>query len=189
MEWEEVQAKHKDLYEEVKQYNKKKKLTKEEYNQLLKFLVLSLYVELPPRRNDYQQMKIKTEKEEDNKYNYLDLVNKQFIFNNFKTAKVEGQKKITIPDNLYKIIQFYLKFKPDNKEDYFLVNHKGDKLNSINGITRILNNIFNKNIGSSLLRHFYLSSKYSNIKQEQAKDAELMSHTTKTQDEQYIKKK
>ena len=39
-----------------------------------------------------------------------------------------------------------------------------------NGITRILNKIFGKKIGSSMLRHIYLSSKYGNLLEDQKID-------------------
>jgi hypothetical protein len=70
----------------------------------------------------------------------------------------------------------------------FLVDYNGVPLTKINDMTRILNKIFGKKIGSSMLRSIYLTSKYGNVKQEQEKDSILMSHSTKTQDETYIKK-
>ena len=55
-----------------------------------------------------------------------------------------------------------------------------------NGITRILNKIFNKKIGSSMLRHIYLSGKYGNVLEEQKEDAKMMGHNVMTQKD-YIK--
>jgi len=60
---------------------------KEDYNNLLNYLVLSLYTLHPPRRNvDYSLMKISNNMTDD-KYNYLDLNKQQFVFNNYKTQK------------------------------------------------------------------------------------------------------
>jgi integrase len=119
-----------------------------------------------------------------------------FILNQFKTAKKEGQKIIQIPDELRDNINIYLKFHPfiklilskkNNEPVPFLVNFKGQPINQINGITRILNRVFNKKISSSMLRHIYLSSKYNSVLEEQKKDSELMSHSLSTQ-KAYIKK-
>jgi len=46
--------------------------------------------------------------------------------------------------------------------------------------------VFDKKIGSSLLRHIYLTDKYGDKLKEQKKSAENMAHSLKTQKE-YIK--
>ena len=58
----------------------------------------------------------------------------------------------------------------------FLVNADGSPLESVNAITRILNRVFGKNVGSTMLRHIYLSSKYD-VK-EMDDDAEKMAHSS-----------
>ena len=63
----------------------KKVRNKEEYNNLLNYVVLLLYTLHPPRRNiDYSLMKISNNMNDD-KFNYLDMDKEQFIFNNYKT--------------------------------------------------------------------------------------------------------
>jgi hypothetical protein len=54
----------------------------------------------------------------------------------------------------------------------------------VNAVTRVLNRAFGKNIGSSMLRHIYLSEKY-NI-DEMKKDADQMGHSLSLQKE-YMK--
>ena len=44
-----------------------------------------------------------------------------------------------------------------------------------------------KAIGSSLIRHMYLSSKYADTLKEMEKDAEIMGHSTSTQQNIYTK--
>jgi hypothetical protein len=68
----------------------------------------------------------------------------------------------------------------------FLVHYDGSPFIAINSITRVLNRIFGKNVGSSMLRHIYLSSKYGDVKNEQAKDSKAMSHSIGMQKD-YIK--
>lgn len=192
IEWNEVLEIQNTLKENLNGL-KKKSITERQYMDLLKYVLLSLYIEIPPRRNlDWLKMLITFNSDtKDDKYNYLDIKNKQFIFNVYKTQK-KGQLIVDIPENLMEIINLYLKYQPNNtktknKENIaFLVYHNGLALNKVNSITRMLNKIFNKNVSSSMLRHIYLSNKYGDTLKEQQKDAELMSHNLNTQKD-YIK--
>jgi len=190
IEWDKVLEIQNTLKENLKGL-KKKSITELQYMDLLKYVLLSLYTEIPPRRNlDWLKMLITFNSDTtDDKYNYLDLKNKQFIFNVYKTQK-KGQLKEDIPDKLMEIINLYLKYHPNitKKKDNvaFLVYQNGLAVNKVNSITRLLNKIFQKKVSSSMLRHIYLSNKYGDILKEQQKDAELMSHNLNTQKD-YIK--
>lgn len=174
-----------------------KKLTDSEFSQLLNLMVLSLYTLNPPRRNlDYQYAVVvkKYNDSMDDKYNYVDLEKNEFHFNNFKTKKTYQRQTVPINEDLRKIIDEYLKFHPLiknlKKKDGiipFLVNAKGDPFESTNTITRILNKIFGKKIGSSMLRNIYLTSKYGNENKEKQEDALKMGTSTTTADQNYIK--
>ena len=76
-----------------------------------------------------------------------------------------------------------------NYSQHFLRNRKGAPLNS-NGITKALARIgqqeLGRKLGSSLLRHSYLSHKYADVNKEKKKDAEVMMHSLETQSE-YVK--
>ena len=54
-------------------------------------------------------------------------------------------------------------------------------------ITKILNDIFNMNISTSMLRHIYLSNKYSEVEENMKKDAVLMGHSANTQSQYIVK--
>ena len=182
IEWSEVEKKE----EELKQ-NKGKS-----YNDFLKYLVLSLYTKIPPRRNEYRNMLIvKSSKGLPSDTNYLDIFNKRFVFNVFKTVKKEGQVILPIPDDLMEIINEYIKLRKikitNSTKEPFLVDVNGKLLNAVNSITRILNQIFDKHIGSSMIRHLFLSNKYGDLKKEQEKDSVSMSHSM-SQAQDYIKK-
>ena len=200
--WESVEDRFKLIYDKVQSFIRSKEINELQYQSLLSLVVLSLYVFNPPRRNkDYQLMQVvKTLSSSlPSDKNYLCLDDKKFVFNQFKTAKKEGQVIIDIKPELYKIIEMYLQHHPLYPKQKktkkvmkelnipFLVDYKGTSLSKINDITRILNKIFDKKIGSSMLRSIYLTSKYGDVKQQQEEDAKLMSHSTKTQDESYIK--
>lgn len=175
---------------------KKKSLDKKEYECLLDWMILSLYVLIPPRRIlDYLLMIIlpKKKMEMDSQYNYLDMKNKKFIFNNYKTKGTYHSVSIDIPDDLFQVIKSYLKFHPHksnlNKEPYYLlVNFFGENLSQPNMITKTLNKIFGKKISVSMLRNIYLSSKYSNKIDELEEDVKMMGTSTNTAMHNYIKK-
>lgn len=195
IDWEEVKKIYSEYDTIVKTFEKKKTLTKSEYYTLLEFVVLSLYTLSPPRRNkDYQNMflvKGKLPKEEDK--NYLDVKKGQFIFNDYKTKDTYGSQTVDIPEELQKNIKLYLKHYP-NKEIKeksiilpFLVDSEGNQLKNVNSITLLLNKIFKKKVGSSLLRSIYLSDKYGDTRKEQLKDAKEMANSVNVQQSNYVK--
>ena len=191
--WDEVGTKMKDLEDKVNSFGKE--INAHQYDILLQEVILALYYYKAPRRNEYQKMNlVKTITGQPDTLNYLDYDKKQFVFNVFKTARKEGQVKEDIPPELFAIIQKYLKYHPLVKGKItkatnvpFLVYHDGKPLSQINAITRVLNRIFGKAVGSSMLRHSYLTSKYGNITEEMKEDSKAMSHSVEMQKD-YIKK-
>lgn len=195
IEWKDVEQKREELSEEVSKKHSQKNLTVGEYDTLLQLVVLSLYVCLPPRRNqDYLNMFIVKKHDETmpEDRNYLDLEGKKFIFNKYKTAKKYGEQNVKIPDTMMDVIDVYLKHHSLWKASRmrvpvpFLVSHDGKVITALNAITRILNRIFGKNVGSSLLRHIFLTDKYGEIKEDMAQDAEAMGHSVQEQQSTYV---
>ena len=189
LEWAEVIKTKEALQKKVSEFVNNKLITAQQYDLILQLVVLSLYTDVPPRRNqDYQQMYVVkkwTDKEPTDR-NYLDYDGKQFVFNVYKTAKSHGQQKVNIPDDLFKVITVYLKHHPNHKgakkfapSFAFLVSADGSALTAVNAITRVLNRVFGKKVAASMLRHIYLSDKYD-VK-EMKKDAEAMGHTMSEQ--------
>ena len=197
-EWSEVQKIKEALKAECAKFANHKHISPAEYDCLLKYVVLSLYTDIQPRRNqDYMDMYVVKKWSEDlpKDRNYLDnsKTPTQFVFNKYKTAKKYGEQKVDIPNTeeapLGSAIQMYFKHHPllnaKTKEAKFLVAHDGSPLSSVNAITRVLNKIFGKKIGSSMLRHIYITGKYGDLKSEMAKDADAMGHSVKEQQNVY----
>lgn len=187
----------KKLYDEKKliisEIKNKKKLTEEQFENLLGFVILSLYYLQPPRRNlDYQLMNVIKKYTEDlnDKVNYLNLSNEQFIFNQYKTRGKYEKQILEINKDLMDILNIWLKFHPNKKENNFklLVHFDGSTLSNNNDITRILNKIFKCKIGSSMLRKMYHTNKYGKVMEELKKDSVNMSHSVDTILNNYIKK-
>jgi hypothetical protein len=189
--WEEVLNKLTELKEKVNAFAGEKKLSETHYNTLLSYIILSLYTAVPPRRNqDYLCMVVATKKKgftEDKDTNYLMLTKKvptEFVFNKYKTAKTYGRQVVPIPAGLGEALGIYLKRIPKNSATTLLVGYDGTSITQPNAITRILNKTFGKKIGSSMLRHIYLSSKYDI--NEMTTDATQMGHSLEEQ-KQYMK--
>ena len=190
-EIEEIRKKFQTNYDKFKN---EKDISKSQFAMLLNYIIFSLYTLIPPRRNkDYQQMYIIKNVKPDHTENYLDVNNKEFIFNAFKTVKSEGQQITNIPEDLMSILNVYIKFHPliypedKSYEVPFLVNYDGIPIESSPMITKILNNIFKKKVGPTMLRHIYLSNKYGKVKEQMANDAKDMGHSVAMQKD-YIKK-
>lgn len=184
--WEDVLSKRKE-------YEEKAKVGSPKWEDVLGYMILSLYTDIPPRRNmDYQVMYVVPNGEQtgDLSKNYYVKEQGKFVFNRYKTQTKYGQQVEIVRDNekLMEAIRTYLSHHPLRKaEAYpFLVKEDGEAITSINGMTRILNRIFNgsgsgKKIGSSMLRHIYLTERYGTKMVEMKDLAEKMGHSTATQ--------
>lgn len=194
LSWEVVEAHGKRLEDEVK-HLPVSDLSVGQWDAVLSYIVLALYTHFDPRRNqDYQFMYVvkspKQATSEDK--NYYVVETKQFLFNKYKTAKTHGQQVFDVPAPLVDALSLYLTRHPllrkkmNAKTPAFplLCHLDGTPLTAVNSITRILNRIFGKRVGSTMLRHIYLSSKYDVA--EMNETADRMGHTGNVQRE-YMK--
>lgn len=203
--WPDIIAKREELEKIVKELPKTK-LTSAQYDTLLQWVILSLYTHFPPRRNkDYQNMYVVKEMSDSLPKDRNYFSEDKFIFNDYKTARKYGQQIEDVPEELVAALHTYLKHHPLNKGKItktkqipLLVTADGNPLSAINAITRILNKTLGKKVGSSMLRHIYLTNKYGKTMEEiqeqygeelaeQKTDAGRMGHTVDTQNKVYIK--
>lgn len=173
-------------------YNEMKKNYKDNEQSQQNFLVLSLYYLNAPRRNkDYSVLKVVNNYNDklDNQYNYIDLNKKEFIFNNYKTSKKYNQQRVDVPLELMNIILEYIKDFKIKNNDFLIKDLKKDEpININNGMTVLLNKIFKKKVGSSMLRKIYLTSKYGDQVKELKEDVKNMGTSVITAQNNYIKK-
>lgn len=146
------------------------------------FVMLSLFVLLPPRRAlDYSEMKIKNiDKTKDN---YIKGNN--LIFNIYKTSKQKGQQIIEVPKQLKSILNKWVKI---NTTDYLLFDNKGGKLTSVK-INQRFKKLFGKNFSVNMFRKLFLSTKYADTMEQMKnleKDMEKMG-SSKSQVNHYVK--
>jgi len=134
----------------------KEELTRAEYNLLQEYIVLRFYLNFP-LRNDLADVKVISDKSEDDKRNNFLLVdgeNISLILNDYKTAKTFGSQEYNLDKKFSKIVRIFLKH---NTSGFFIT--KGNRTEAItpNGITKLLNRLFkrelDKTISTSMIRH------------------------------------
>lgn len=177
IDWSEVkQLWEKNSVEANRLLALKEELSPKQVNDLVKFMVLTLTIGIyfPPRRSEWVSMKLKdydTEKD-----NYIDFKKGEFVFNSYKTKKSLGQERIPYPKKFKLFLNRYLKKVGDR--EYLIFNTKGSPLSNAT-LTQMLNTIFGKKIGTSMLRHIFLSDKFKDVPSlvEMQKTADSLGHS------------
>ena len=183
---QELDKQIKELEDKINKYDMSK-LTKSQEDTIQQHLLLLLYTEIPPMRNDYAQMKVYHEKELKGE-NYIHLKKKVIILNKYKTSKTYGEKEIEIPNEIIKLIKRWIDI---TENEYLLINIRDRNPMTNNGLTKYLNKIFKpKKVSTTLLRKLYLSEKYPVVhdRKDMKKDAYIMGHSLDTQQGIYRKK-
>jgi hypothetical protein len=164
-----------------------KAISENKYEVILDWLILSLYVLIPPRRIlDYTQMMVVTEElEDDPTKNYWFVRDKQFIFSNYKTAGTYHTQVVDIPDSLDFVLKIYLSQRPPTGP--LLLLEDGTPILENYNITRRLNRIFGKKISVSLLRNIFLTDTFKENKIHLSNIATSMGTSVSTIQSHYIK--
>lgn len=189
------------MADDLKPIKKKSKddITKKEMALLQAYVLFNIYARMPFRNdlgngaeaiNQAAYRKLSDQDKKDN--NFLVVPSKgnlYWVMNKFKTSKKYEQLNIPIEDaNLRKILRYYLKI---NGMGVLFKTSTGKPI-SKGELSKILikfsKQYLNKSISSTLLRKIYLSSKYSNVKDEMEKDAKMMGNSVSTQQAVYVKK-
>jgi len=161
---------------------RKKNKTMADLQDIQSFVMLSLFVLLPPRRAlDYSEMKITNIDKKSDNY----IKGNNLVFNIYKTSKQKGQQVLAIPKELKSILNKWVK---NNDTDYLLFDNKGNKLTSVK-INQRFKKLFGKSFSVNMFRKLYLSDKYSNTMTEMKnleKDMEKMG-SSKAQVNHYVK--
>lgn len=181
-----------------KEFDDAKEIDGKVWDRYMGYVLLCLYTMTPPRRNrDYSEMFFAFHEPAviDKTKNYYVADQHKFIFNNYKTASVYGEQTLAVPADLARVLDDYIDMYQSvvERNDYktanefpLLVHFNGARIHEINGITRLLNKVLGKKIGSSALRHIYLSDKFAPELEVMKVTANAMSHDLDTQ-RTYIK--
>ena len=157
-------------------------LSKHDFFKLQMFVVLSLYVLIPPGRSEYVHFKIRNINDSTDNY----MRGLTFVFNNYKTFTKYGRLTVKIPTTLKNIIN---KWATINKSDYLIVGNDRMKGIGASQLNRMFNNYFGKNLGPSLLRHIFNTHKFRDgaTYKEMKQVAHDMKHSVEQGQEEYLK--
>jgi integrase len=174
--------------------DKKEQITNKEHDTLTAYILLELYLNQAPLRNDYKDVLISnsprvSKKETDDKdNNYYVVSTGTFVINDYKTSGSNGSIIFNVNSDLKKFIKKYISYSPDVK--YLFYNQNMEPYSS-SAFTNKINKIFKDAIGvplsTTMIRHIYLTNKYGDLKKEMYKDAKMMGHSTDTQQGIYVK--
>jgi len=144
---------YKDLKSQANALFKKSQLSKSDLQIIQNYVILSLYILIPPRRSlDYTEMKIDVINKKVDNY----ITGKKFIFNTYKTSRVKGQDSVQIPNKLKTILNKWIQINPT---DYLLFDNNGSKLTPVK-LNQRFEKIFGKKFSTSMIRKLHLSSNY-----------------------------
>jgi GrpB-like predicted nucleotidyltransferase (UPF0157 family) len=182
MDWDEV----KEVWDDLK--HRVDAMTPEEIEGSIKsrkvyqaYILLSLYVKSAPRRNqDYYEMRLDADNNMMKNFNYYRPNKKQFVFNVYKTSKTYNTDTMDVNETLQNILVKYIKDFKLEDEDYLLFPEDTERKSS-SVITKELNKIFGKSVGSSMLRHSYITSELAPKIKELKEVAKDMGHSTDMQ--------
>ena len=167
-----------------KLFKLKKDLTMPQIQTLQNFIIICLTagIFIPPRRSlDWTLMKWKNYNlNNDNYYN-----KKIFVFNQYKTAKFYHKQDIEVPNELRLILNKWTKI---INSEYLLFDSNDNPLTPVK-LNQRLNKIFNGKISVNILRHSYITDKYTNTPmtlKEIKENADAMGHSL-NQSLEYVK--
>ena len=185
-------------------YYSRKKLSKQEFQTLQQNLVLHLYTEVPPVRNDWSTIRFMTSTEWDElstmekKSSNLLVMSRgayHVYWADYKTVKKHGVIQQLIPKALQSLLKKHVKFLrrhfPEN--DNLLLNTSYAPM-SRNALTKFLQRLFYRHFrtktSTSALRSIFLSHKFDKkLLDEQASVAKAMHHTPDVARQFYVKNK
>jgi hypothetical protein len=209
VEYEKVEEMIKTMENEIRSKGLKKKenLNGKDKELLMVYTLYNMLIRIPTRNDMSGQSLIsktaynKLSDEEKKNNNYLvKEKNKMFgVYNEYKTSKKYGEKKIDIPKDLEKILNMYIKKTKKKMGDVLFVTSTGNPL-SRNMISQLLMKTSKKylngaSVSTTMMRkivaskHFGPDSEFGKLKEKQIELAANMSHDVATMEKSYIKEK
>tara|TARA_Y100000592_G_scaffold91209_1_gene151001 strand:- start:1068 stop:2051 length:984 start_codon:yes stop_codon:yes gene_type:complete len=192
-----------DMDKDLQSIKKKNKdnITKKEMQLLQAYVLFNIYARMPFRNdvagmtaiNQASYKKLSDDEKKEN--NYLVVPTKSnmyFVLNKYKTSKKYEELDLPIEDkDLRKILKYYIKMNGNEGGGILFKTSTGKPLTRIE-LSKVLlkysKKYMNKSISTTLLRKIYLSSKYSDMKDELEKDNKVMGHSKAVALDTYVKK-
>ena len=181
----------------------RRKALKREFNTMQQALVLHLYTQMPPVRNDWSTVQFLTESEWDAEPKASKQANNLLVmarggyriyWADYKTVKKHGVLMDVIPKALTTVLRRHIKYLKQHfpENNHLLLNANGAPM-SRNALTKFMQRLFmkhfRKKISTSALRSIFLSHKFDKGQlEEQRTIAKQMHHTPAVATDFYVKK-
>ena len=173
----------------IKKCRSNKNMSKIELHEFQLFVILKFYQKYPLRSDLCTFKFISSEDKKEDDENYYIWNKGEILMNRYKTSDSYGVYTIKLDKEINSLLKCLIKKKIVKKNNYLITKKNGDpytKQEFSNLVTKFFKSRLNKSIGFTLLRRIYLQ-KYSAVKEEMKKDAQLMAHSVNTQQNIYVK--
>ena len=179
-----------------------RKVSKREFTIMQQNVVLHLYTEMPPVRNDWSTVRYLTESEYEaepkaskqaNNFLVMGRGGYRVYWADYKTKKKHGILMNVLPKTLQTVLKRHIRYLKANFDNNFLLlNSNGDQM-SRNGLTKFLQRLFfkhfRKKTSTSALRSIFLSHTFDKkVLEKQLTIAKQMHHTPEVARDFYVKK-
>ena len=189
------------LNKETKKYvaTKSESSLQENMYQVQKLILLSLYAFVPPIRLDFADLLIVPKLPNIKTWNYISTRDKKLHLYKFKTVKSVKPQTYDLRGipSLFEYIAELLRLRRHEDTQVELCYRRFLLLNTLKqkmsrpSLTQYLNDIFNKKVSCTMLRHVYLSERFPVVKNESVADRiallSIMGHKTLDIQNRYIK--
>ena len=208
-EYEEIEKMISDMENEIKSKGLKKKetITGKEKELFMVWTIYNFLIRIPTRNDMSGQRlisktmynKLTEDDKKNNNYLVKSKNNMVGIYNEYKTSKKYGEKKIDIPKDLEKILNVYIKKAGIKNGDVLFTSSTGKEL-SRNAISQLLMKtskkyLNGKSVSTTIMRkvvashHFGEGTEFAKLKEQQEELAEKMGHSVDVMNKVYIKEK
>tara|TARA_R110000822_G_scaffold226975_1_gene359588 strand:+ start:62 stop:1048 length:987 start_codon:yes stop_codon:yes gene_type:complete len=206
-EYEEIEKMISEMENEIKSKGLKKKgiLKGKDKELLMVWTIYNMLIRIPTRNDMSGQTlisktlynKLTDEEKKNNNYLVKEKGKMWGVYNEYKTSKKYGEKKLDIPKDLEKILNVYLTRTGVKNGDVLFTSSTGKEL-SRNAISQLLMKtskryLNGKSVSTTMMRkivashHFGADSEFGKLKAKQEELANKMGHSTDVMDKVYIK--
>lgn len=173
----------------IKKCRSNKFMNEKELHEFQMYVILKFYQKYPLRSDLCTFKFINSDDDKENDENYYIWNKGEIIMSQYKTSKKYGDYVISLDKEINGLFKCLIKKKIKTNNNFLISKKNGDpytKQQFSNLIINFFKVRLGKNIGVTTLRKIYLQ-KYSDVKEEMAKDAQMMGHSTAVQQAVYVK--
>jgi integrase len=168
IEWDDVLKVYDEMVKDMAPIMKRKIKSDDDVQKMQLYVLLSLFVLIPPRRaKDWVDFVTPHKEIDTEKDNYFDAKQKLLVFNSYKTSAKYGKQTVNVPTKLATILKKWIEVNPS---DHLFFGILGKPV-SQTGIAQWFYKIFGRHVSVNALRHSYLTQFHSTKKSLKSMDS------------------